>query len=114
MRLYSLLQSFVTYANAQYHLEPLFRHGEKIISITFADESYSLQISQGYIQLLKDARGAEEIVCLHEEDLPLLVMGNVRLQTLLQSGRVQYKGTYRTLLLVESVFHICKPVRVGA
>ena len=31
MELYSLLQSFVNYANGQYHLEPLLRQGEKLL-----------------------------------------------------------------------------------
>lgn len=31
MKLYSLLQSFVNYANGQYHLEPLLRQGEKLL-----------------------------------------------------------------------------------
>ncbi|MDM5157113.1 hypothetical protein QUF88_25855 [Bacillus sp. DX1.1] len=114
MKLYSLLQSFVTYANAQYHLEPLLRQGEKTISFTLHDECYSLQISREYIQVLKGAMGTEQVVCFYEEDLRRLVTGNVRLQTLLHSGRVQYNGTYRTMLLLESVFHICKPLRVGA
>ncbi|KEK25241.1 hypothetical protein [Bacillus gaemokensis] len=114
MRLYSLLQSFVTYANGQYHLEPLLRQGEKIINIRFGDECYSLQISREYIQLLKDARGTEQIVCLLEEDLRRLVTGKVQLQTLINSGSVHYSGTYRTMLLLESVFHICKPMQVGA
>ncbi|WP_459501708.1 hypothetical protein [Bacillus sp. C1] len=114
MELYSLLQSFVTYANSQYHLEPLLRQREKTINICFRDECYSLQISREYIQLLKEARGTEQLVCFQEEDLRRLVTGNVRLQTLLNSGRVQYNGTYRTMLLLESVFHICKPMSVGA
>ena len=32
----------------------------------------------------------------------------------MNDGRVQYSGTYRTMLLVESMFHICKPMSVGA
>ncbi|WP_410985380.1 hypothetical protein [Bacillus cereus] len=114
MGLYSLLQSFVTYANSQYHLEPLLRQGEKTINFHFGDEYCSIQISREYIQLLKETRGTEQLICFQEEDLRRLVTGKVRLQTLLHSGRVQYNGTYRTMLLLESVFHICKPMPVGA
>ncbi|MEN1936752.1 hypothetical protein AAIE21_14415 [Paenibacillus sp. 102] len=114
MGLYLLLQSFVTYANSQYHLEPLLRQGEKTINFRLGDESCSLQISREYIQLLKEARGSERIVCFQEDDLRRLVTGNVRLQTLINNGHVHYSGTYRTMLLLESVFHICKPMPVGA
>lgn len=114
MGLYSLLQSFVTYANAQYHLEPLLRQGEKTINFRLGDERCSLQISREYIQVLKEARGTEQLICFQEENLRRLVAGNIRLQTLVNSGCVQYNGTYRTMLLLESVFHICKPMRVGA
>ncbi|WP_242214620.1 hypothetical protein [Bacillus cereus group sp. BfR-BA-01383] len=114
MKLYSLLQSFVNYANGQYHLEPLLRQGEKTVNFRFGDESYSLQISRDYIELLKEERGTEQIVCVDEEDVEQLVNGNVRLQMLINDGRVQYLGTYRTMLLVESMFHICKPMSVGA
>ncbi len=114
MGLYSLLQSFVTYANSQYHLEPLLRQGEKIINIRLGGECYSLQISREYIQILKGTEGTEQIVCFGEEDLQRLVTGNIRLQTLINNGRVHYSGTYRTMLLFESVFHICKPMPVGA
>ncbi|CAM3964454.1 hypothetical protein [Bacillus paramycoides] len=114
MKLYSLLQSFVNYANDQYHLEPLLRQGERTVNFRFGDECCSLQISRDYIELLKEARGTEQIVCLEEEDVQKLVTGNIRLQTLVSDGRVQYSGTYRTMLLVESMFHICKPMSVGA
>ncbi|EEL48678.1 hypothetical protein bcere0022_40670 [Bacillus cereus Rock3-44] len=114
MGLYSLLQSFVTYANNQYHLEPLLRQGEKTIHFRFGDECCSLQISREYIQLLKGQWGTEQLICYKEEDLQRLVTGNIQLQTLLHSGRAQYNGTYRTMLLLESVFHICKPMPVGA
>ena len=52
MKLYSLLQSFVNYANGQYHLEPLLRQGERTVNFRFGDESCSLQISRDYIELL--------------------------------------------------------------
>ncbi|MDR2995573.1 MAG: hypothetical protein LBV11_17485 [Bacillus cereus] len=114
MKLYSLLQSFVNYANGQYHLEPLLRQEEKTVNFRFGDESCSLQISRDYIELLQEERGTEQIICLDEEDVEQLVNGNVRLQMLMNDGRVQYSGTYRTMLLVESMFHICKPMSVGA
>ena len=114
MELYSLLQSFVNYANGQYHLEPLLRREEKTVNFRFRDESCSLQISRDYIELLHEERGTEQIVCVDEEDVKQLVNGNVRLQMLMSDGRVQYSGTYRTMLLVESMFHICKPMSVGA
>ncbi|MGE6540504.1 hypothetical protein [Bacillus luti] len=114
MKLYSLLQSFVNYANGQYHLEPLLRQGERIVNFRFGDECCSLQISRDYIELLQEKRGTEQIVCVDEEGLEQLVNGNTRLQMLMNDGRVHYSGTYRTMLLVESMFHICKPMSVGA
>ncbi|EMA6342340.1 hypothetical protein ACO11K_002120 [Bacillus cytotoxicus] len=114
MNVYSMLQSFVTHANKQYHLEPLLRQEGKVISIHFGDECHSLQISRDYIQLLKGDRGTEQIHCFKEEDLQQLVTGNVRLQKLIHEGRVHYAGTYRTMLLLESMFHICKPMPMGA
>jgi len=114
VKLYSLLQSFVNYANGQYHLEPLLRQGERIVNFRFGDECCSLQISRDYIELLQEERGTEQIVCVDEEGLEQLVNGNTRLQMLMNDGRVHYSGTYRTMLLVESMFHICKPMSVGA
>ena len=49
VELYSLLQSFVNYANGQYHLEPLLRQGEKTVNFRFGDESSSVQISRADI-----------------------------------------------------------------
>ncbi|MCM3736049.1 hypothetical protein M3215_09490 [Bacillus cytotoxicus] len=114
MRLYSLLQSFVTYANTQCHLEPLLPQFEKAVCFIFQDECYSLNISREKIELINGAVGTEELVCFQETDLRLLITGQVRLQSLLRRNAITYKGTYRTMLLLESVFHICKPLRVGA
>jgi hypothetical protein len=114
MKLYSLLQSFVTYANTQYHLEPLLPQFERAVCFIFQDECYSLKISREKIELMNGVLGTEELVCFHEADLQLLITGQVRLQSLLRRKAITYKGTYQTMLLLESVFHICKPLRVGA
>ena len=114
MHLYSLLKSFVTYANTQNHLEPLLPRFERTVCFVFQDECYSLKIARSGIQLVEGTAGTNQLTFVREESLQLLLNGKVKLQSLLRTKDVMYRGTYRTMLLLESVFHMCKPMKVGA
>ena len=114
MTLQALLQSFASYASAQQHLEPLLPLEEKVICFRFKEESCSLKMSCHEITLLEGIKGTDTITFWKEEDLHSLVSGLVRLQLLLRWKGTEYIGSYRTLLLAESLFHICKPLEKGA
>ncbi|CAM4405429.1 hypothetical protein BAMA_16070 [Bacillus manliponensis] len=114
MRLCSLLTSFVTYANSQSHLEPLFPRFERTVCFVFQDECYSLKIARNGIELIEGSAGANQITFVYEDSLFLLLSGKVKLQSLIKAKSVTYRGTYRTMLLLESIFHMCKPMKVGA
>ncbi|MFD3448776.1 hypothetical protein ACFDTO_29790 [Microbacteriaceae bacterium 4G12] len=110
MKLYPLLFSFVQYAKVQHHLEPLLPLQEKVIRFQFQEECYSLHVARHEIKLSNMKDGTDTIVFSHEEDARHLLTGAVRLQPLLRRKGMEYKGTYRTMLLLESLFHICKPL----
>lgn len=114
MTLQALLQSFADYASTQHHLEPLLPVEEKFICFQFQEESCSLRLSRHKITLSEGLNGTDTIMFQKEEDLHHLVNGLVRLQQLLRRKGAEYRGSYRTLLLAESLFHICKPLKKGA
>lgn len=114
MTLQELLQSFANYANTQQHLEPLLPLEEKVVCFRFREESCSLKMSRHEITLLEGLNETDTITFLKEEDVHSLVNGLVRLQQLLRWKGTEYMGSYRTLLLAESLFHICKPLEKGA
>ncbi|WP_369901981.1 hypothetical protein [Bacillus manliponensis] len=114
MRLCSLLTSFVTYANLQSHLEPLLPRFERTVCFISQDECYSLKIARNGIELIEGSAGTNQLTFVYEDSLFLLLSGKVKLQSLIKAKSVTYRGTYRTMLLLESIFHMCKPMKVGA
>lgn len=114
MTLQALLESFTDYASKQSHVEPLLPMDEKVISFQFGNEGYSLKLSRQAIMLVEGIHGTDTIICRRKEDVESLVNGEVRLQLLLSWKGLEYTGAYRTMLLAESLFHICRPLRKGA
>ena len=114
MTLQALLRSFANYASTQQHLEPLLPLEEKVMCFRFKEESCALKMSRHEITLLEGIKGTDTITFWKEEDLHSLVSGLIRLQLLLRWKGTEYIGSYRTLLLAESLFHICKPLEKGA
>lgn len=114
MKLYPSLAAFVHYANTQDHVMPLLPIQERIVCVQFREECCTLRLSRQGLQVSSEMYGTDMLHLKQEEDLQQLVTGAVRLQILLRRRGGEYKGTYRTLLLLESLFHICKPFEMGA
>ncbi|MFX3625717.1 MAG: hypothetical protein ACE3JP_17220 [Ectobacillus sp.] len=114
MKLYSSLSAFVEYANRQEHLLPLLPPSEKAICFQFKEECCSLHLSHEGMFVSKDKCGTDKVILKEEQNLEQLISGEVRLQLLLRRKGAEYSGTYRSLLLLESLFHICKPLDLGA
>jgi hypothetical protein len=114
MKLYPSLSVFVQYVNTQDHVVPLLPLQERNVCVQFQEEYCTLYISSKGLHISSEAHGTDKLVLKQEDDLQQLITGAVRLQMLIRRRGAEYKGTYRTLLLLESLFHICKPLELGA
>ncbi|MCP8969680.1 hypothetical protein [Ectobacillus ponti] len=110
----SLLQSFAMHAQGQEHLKPLLPKQERAVSFRFGGESCTIRLSQQGITVSEGEESVEVVTVQQEEDLQKLLAGAVRMQPLLRRKGMVYTGTYRTLLLLESLFYVSQPLEQGA
>jgi hypothetical protein len=113
MSLYEALCLFVKRLQENEHIQPLLPLEEKVICFRSEHECCSLHLSRTGAYVSKETNGML-VLSAKQEDLIALIMGHVRLQQFIRRKSIEYKGTYRNVLLAESVFHICKPLQLGA
>lgn len=108
MKLYSSLQSFVKYANEQQFLEPLLPSQQCSVLLHYEQERYNLHISKDGASIVSEETSTNTLHIQTEQDLQSLLTGEIPLQRLLRRQGIVYAGSLRTLLLVESIFFICR------
>ncbi|MBO9130731.1 hypothetical protein [Bacillus sp. 165] len=113
MKLYEALCLFVKRMEENEHIQPLLPIEEKVIVFRSEHESCSLHFSKNGTFVSENTIG-HLLLSAKEEELLAVVKGHTRLQQLIRRGEIEIKGTYRNVLLAESVFYICKPFQLGA
>ncbi|WP_379970401.1 hypothetical protein [Ectobacillus sp. sgz5001026] len=108
MKLYSSLQLFVKYANEQQFLEPLLPSQQCSVMLQYEQERYILQISKKGLSISEEEPSTPTLRIQTEQDLHSLIMGELPLQRLIRRQGIVYTGTLSILLLVESIFFICR------
>ncbi|MFC5773002.1 hypothetical protein [Ectobacillus antri] len=102
------LLSFIEYVNAQDYVGPLLPLQEIKVRVDMGNEACTLHISKTGLHISEASDVSDCLQFSHEDDLRSLTTG-IRLQMLVRMKGATYKGTYRTLLLLESLFYLYRP-----
>ncbi|GIN62110.1 hypothetical protein J27TS8_21030 [Robertmurraya siralis] len=104
-----LLRILVDEVNERSHLTPLLH---KTISVQLiADEEQAiLQIEDGVLRIYEDERNAANVFIMGKKQvMEAIITGNLKLRKAIAAQEVDWQGSLRTALLLESLFRLAIP-----
>jgi hypothetical protein len=92
------------------HLQPLLVNQDVVVHVCADYESYTVHVAEGHIHIQEEAGMTPHVVIngIMAEIIEMLG-SSLKLRTLLKMNNVQFNGSYRHLLLLESIIHLAKP-----
>lgn len=109
-----LLEGFIAAVRANHHLLPLLPRENWILGINIDNNQWILSFSREEIGIAAERTPANSILHCSLQDWLGIINGEQKLRQLLKMGSTFYEGTFRSLLMLESIFFLCskKMVRV--
>jgi hypothetical protein len=110
MLLKNALATFIDRVQQNDHLHPLLVNQDVIVQVCADHESYTVHVAEGDIHIREKEESFPHVVINGIMDEVIEILGSsLKLRTLLKMNNVQFKGSYRHLLLLEAIIHLAKP-----
>lgn len=101
-----LVDAFVTNIKKNQHLRSLLPKEEWLLVIKIGKNQWNISFSRNKIQMATERDDGDGVLQCSFEDWEYMVSGERKLRQLLKMGDTDYKGTFRSLLMLESLFYL--------
>jgi ubiquinone biosynthesis protein UbiJ len=114
MGLEQLLKEFLLRLKEKQHLLPLLPQQIMLVGIESDQETLYITLSKKDIYVRKDCSEQVDVLLTGTlASLQSLFLGKVKLQQLIRLKELDVYSSFRHLLLIESLLHLCKPHNNG-
>ncbi|ANB57197.1 SCP-2 sterol transfer family protein [Anoxybacillus sp. B7M1] len=115
MKIYELTKKFMERVQTLHHLLPILPEEELYIRFECDAETLIFAISKTGVHLAKEA-DERKILTIRgsKEALVSLLKGELKLQQQLRLKELVVSGSFRHMLLLESLLHLAKPYRYAS
>lgn len=109
-----LIQQLIKELKQRNHLFYLIPKHTVKLSLKCSDESYQIILQRDGVTYNNSATEIESDISITgaKDSLIDLLCGNIKLQQALKGQKIKVSGTYRLVLLVESIFLLCRPYKI--
>ncbi|MBB5324347.1 hypothetical protein HNQ34_001440 [Anoxybacillus tepidamans] len=115
MSIHELVKQFIERVNALNHLLPILPEESLYVCVECEEETITFSLSKYGIQHDMEREEQKTVtVCGSKEVLKSLFYGELKLQQLLRLKEVAVFGSFRHMLLLESLLHLAKPYRYAS
>ena len=101
-----MIESFLLNIETNEYLQPLLPKEEWVLMIQVNDRQWRLSVSKDAVQLCSCQKEVNSRLICSFDDWRDMLTGQCKLRQVLKLGDAIYEGTFRSLLMLESIFYL--------